>query len=421
MEEDEKKKDIKRKPFKIIQPINLLIKPILFKIINTINQTTMLQSSVHQHNNILAQHHQIHQARMNDQFDIIEESAPPSYDEAALEKDFSRFKLNEKKRQEYFTKQKKDDRDLSIIHSNASSSKAKSIASNKSAWMKNSKDQSISPPIVIPQTSTRLMQKNLAPFSRAYPTQLHQYGIEKEEFVKIVDELNECFVLSPFFQFVRFAGMAVGCVPSPTLVGIGAGLQLAAGLGGAGTSYARTKAFVKKVNKTTFNQHGLQMRIFATKKMMEAIGEPEGERKLNLAPLPEYDQEWDPTSPETDPRLRRMNALQGRVAELDWNVPEPIMSSNLIRKFGEWNVQKQAKTVQKRHEKMCRRVNRYQGKCCQRKREKGQRKVEKMERREDKTTQRIRWICIVPISQAQSEDDIEREEVESDSGSCKKE
>ena len=341
---------------------------------------------------------------------------PPTYDEVALEKDFSQFKIAEKKGQEYFA-------NATPIKSNTSSSskgKSPSIASNSQAWMK-APNGSIQPPIVIPQTSAKLLQQNLSPFSRAYPVQLAQFGIEKEEFIKIIDELNECFVLSPAFQVIKMAGMAVGCVPSPTLIGIGAGLQIAAGLGGLGVTYARTKAFVKKVNKNVFDQYGLQMRIFTTEKMMEAIGEPEGERKLNLAPLPDFDCEWDPTSPQTDPRLRRMTALADRVGELDWNVPEPVMSKNVLRKMGDWQAQKQAKSVQKRHEKVCSKVNKYQNSSSEKKRRKGERKVEKIEKREGKTTQRIRWICIVPKSQSeQLADDMESEDAENESDNNEK-
>ncbi|PWN31596.1 uncharacterized protein FA14DRAFT_162573 [Meira miltonrushii] len=368
----------------------------------------MLQAQYNQHNNILAQHHQFHETAMATQF-----NAPPSYDEAALEKDFSQFKLNEKKRQEYFNKAQ-----YTPVQPIAGSSRLQSIPSNTSAWMK-MPNGSNAPPIVIPQTSAKMLQKNLAPFSRAYPTQLAQYGIRKEEFIKIIDELNECFILNPAFQIMRMAGMAVGCVPSPTLIGIGAGLQVAAGLGGAGMTYMRTKAFVKKMNKNLFDQHGLQMRIFSTEKMMKAIGEPEGERRLNLAPLPEFDGEWDPTSPETDPRLRRMTALKGRVGELDWNVPEPVMSKNVLKKMGDWQAQKQAKSVQKRHEKMCSKVNKYQNATTHKERQKGARKVEKLEKREGKTTQRIRWICIVPKSQSELIDD-ESEDAESESDYCEK-
>lgn len=377
----------------------------------------MLQAQYNQHNSILAQHHQYHQAAMSQQFNAPPQE-PPSYDQIAFEKDFTEYKIAEKKRQEYFT----NTSSLSNVQSNASSSKEiKRIASNTKAFMK-CPNGSIAPPIVIPQTSTKLLERNLAPFSRAYPIQLEQYGIGKEEFIKIIDELNECFVLSPAFQVVKMAGMAVGMVPSPTLIGIGMGIQVAAGLGGLGMTYGRTKAFVKKVNQNVFDKHGLQLRVLTTEKMMEAIGEAEGERKLNLAPLPQFDQgEWDPKSPETDPRLRRMTALKGRVGELDWNVPEPQMSKNILKKMGDWQAQKQAKSVEKRHEKMCKKVNKHANSSSEKKRQKGEKKREKFEKREGKTTQRIRWICIIPKSQSDLiEEDGESEEGESESDSIVK-
>lgn len=103
-------------------------------------------------------------------------------------------------------------------------------------------------PIIIPQTSRALRGVYYSPFLRAYPEALEAHGISKENFIRLIDDLNESFISSPFFYGVMIAGTAVSFVPELAAQIIGGTVAAAAGFAGTANSRLRSKVFVKAAN-----------------------------------------------------------------------------------------------------------------------------------------------------------------------------
>lgn len=144
---------------------------------------------------------------------------------------------------------------------------------------------------------------------------------------------------------------------APVTQSVGAGLQFAAGLASAATSFVRTKAYVKERNADLFHPVGLHASVLGTGDMMAKVGHPE--RRLMLPPWETVgDLDWEMAGmeggaaarraerPWEDPKARRMRALEGFVAPLEFDVPEAASSSNFFDKMGAW----QAKRAAKKHE-----------------------------------------------------------------------
>ena len=212
-------------------------------------------------------------------------------------------------------------------------------------------------PIVIPQTTAKLLKTNVSPFARVYPPELKPLMTE-EAFLKFLDQLNEAFLASPIIQALGLAGGLMSFDPTGIIGFIGMGIQVGAGLAGGAASYARTKRYVDSVNKTTFRPWGLRVRVLATQKMMQEIGVPQSQ-SFTLPPLPEYDEDWDPTSPEFDPRRRRLAALGNYVADLDWDVAPLKMPDSFMGKLGAWHANYLEQSQQRKHSKSLRKVEKY--------------------------------------------------------------
>jgi len=128
---------------------------------------------------------------------------------------------------------------------------------------------------------------------------------------------------------------------------------LGSGFAGTAVAYARTRAYPKKVNGKVFGRKGLSPKVLSTDKI--AIDAPE--KKLKLAPLPDYGEAWDPASPDLYLRMRRMKALGGRVAILDWDVKKQDMPTNWLRKLGAWQSQRAKAKRANRHDQAVRKMN----------------------------------------------------------------
>lgn len=144
---------------------------------------------------------------------------------------------------------------------------------------------------------------------------------------------------------------------TPIVQSVGMGVQLGSDLASAATSYARTRAYLQACNADLFHPTGLHVAICSTRDMMAKIGHPE--ERLRLPPLETTDDLDRDTSsidgdrhngkaeqrtmrPMDDPRVRRVNALKGYVAPLDFNVPAVAPPDNLLAKMGAWQAQKAA-------------------------------------------------------------------------------
>lgn len=156
-----------------------------------------------------------------------------------------------------------------------------------------------------------------------------------------IDRLNDVFLSLPVFQAAHIAGGALlgsQVLPAQAVGGV---LQVTSVLASAGTSFIRVRKFMKTVNAEIFNPRGLYVKVQTTKVMMASVGfaETDQKGKLGLPPLETvFDLEtYSPApsangidnksaaaiSPLKDPRLLRLQALEGYIAPLTFEVPEP--------------------------------------------------------------------------------------------------
>lgn len=142
---------------------------------------------------------------------------------------------------------------------------------------------------------------------------------------------------------------------TPIVQTVGMGVQIGSDLASAATSYARTKAYLQACNADLFHRTGLHVAILSTREMMARIGHPE--ERLRLPPLETADDldrdtlsfdgdaisvkaEQRARSPMDDPRMRRVNALKGYAAPLDFDVPAVVPPDTLLAKMSAWQAQK---------------------------------------------------------------------------------
>lgn len=259
--------------------------------------------------------------------------------------------------------------------------------------------QSFAKPIVIPQTTTTFMNRILFPFARAYPEHLAEVGIDEAQFLAFIDGLNEAFLASPIFRILGSVGRIATFTPFPIVLGAGAGLMVVSGVAASGVSYTHTKAYVKKQNEDLFEPVGLQVKVLSTSKMLGTVNGNDEVKSLCLPALPDCDETWDPSSSSTDPRLRRMEALQGLVAPLRWNVVPADMPKNWLKRMGAWQASRSDAKAQRGHVKMCEKISRKSRKASHNgKTGKTEKAISKAERKEASVNEKIFWIVIVPSS-----------------------
>lgn len=122
---------------------------------------------------------------------------------------------------------------------------------------------------------------------------------------------------------------------------VGMGLQATSDLSSAATSYMRTKAYLKICNAELFHPTGLHAAVSTTKEMMAKIGHPEEILRLPaLETSDDLDLETLSIEPTTDPRVRRLNALKGYIAPLEFNVPAAVAPENLLAKMSAWQARR---------------------------------------------------------------------------------
>lgn len=208
-----------------------------------------------------------------------------------------------------------------------------------SEYIKSSRVEGFKPlPIVLPQKFTEKDRPGFLPFPRAYPTCLQKYFIDKPRFINFVDELNERYTKHQIFHAMDMAGQISRYTQEPIAMGVGAGLQVAALVGGKGVSYKRTKDFLKRTNEEMFAPKGLQVSVVNTEKMMILCGNPSQAIHISASVGNSLDHQ-DTNS--NDHTKKILMALRGFVADLDWNVEGcgNLPSDNIMAKFGQFTAQ----------------------------------------------------------------------------------
>lgn len=145
---------------------------------------------------------------------------------------------------------------------------------------------------------------------------------------------------------------------------VGGVLQFGSVMASAGVSFVRVRKFMKEANNTIFAPRGLVCKLQTTKKMMAAVGftDTDAKGKLKLPPLedvndlvvynPEiaFQGESGGEKPlEKDPRLLRLQALEGYIAPLDFDVSANPNPEGKLSKMGQaplrWMNKKQMKKL----------------------------------------------------------------------------
>ena len=230
---------------------------------------------------------------------------------------------------------------------------------------------------------------------RAYSPELAEANISVEDFVSFIDGLNEAFIASPILQATGLIGGIMSMVPVDVVQLTGFGVQVAAGIGSAALSYARTRAYVQTANRELFNPRGLHCSIMTTKKMTSQLDmTPEAhERFISMQaggnmPL-ENDDEINPQAQlETgavDPRLQRLIALQDYVAPLETErLPERVAPTNPVQRMNAaFAARQEAKQIKKLNKERSKGSKKQRSKLeqAEKERQSGQKKVDELERK----------------------------------------
>ncbi|KAJ0414168.1 hypothetical protein BJY00DRAFT_319063 [Aspergillus carlsbadensis] len=219
-------------------------------------------------------------------------------------------------------------------------------------------------PVVIPQVSKSARSEITIPFLRAYSMTLSPYSIPQADFLTFIDGLNAVWIANPVLQATNIAGQVMGLIHPVEIAGLV--VEAVSEVASEGSSYIRTRRYLRKMNKEFFKARGLVVKIQGFKDMLDVIGVSEvwvrgcvemrneggfGEREVGLEELEGLLAGVSDAESEerVHPRLRLMSALEGYVAPLE-RVHMPVdtkQQSNLLRRL---NASFAAKEEQKRTE-----------------------------------------------------------------------
>ena len=192
------------------------------------------------------------------------------------------------------------------------------------------------------------MVKSFSPFLRCVPT--GEVGaaqhIPQKVFVEFIDGLNTALTITPVLQATFVTGGLLMSVPILPIQFAGGGIQAASVALSAGSSWYRVRKYVKEANEGIFAPRGLSVAVVNTKQMIEVVGLDEFDKgKLRLPPFPEQaierfhsmnadTQEWTPSQATDEaPYLRRLRALDGKVSELSFDVGEHPAAKSKVTKI----------------------------------------------------------------------------------------
>jgi hypothetical protein len=208
-----------------------------------------------------------------------------------------------------------------------------------------------------PEQTSILHIKNFSPFARAYSASLQKLPspIPRDTFLSFIDGLNAAFLSAPVFQAATAIGGGLMGSQIPPAQLAGGVVQILSVIGSAGVSIVRVKRYLKKSTEEIFKPRGLCVRIMGTKKMMSAVGCENMDAKGKLAlPAPEvlgdlapppavrppYQDAGDSDPGDRkeevrveDPRVRRLKALEGSIAPLEFE-KEPAPTRGPMDKYG---------------------------------------------------------------------------------------
>ncbi|KAI1081891.1 hypothetical protein F5B20DRAFT_36765 [Whalleya microplaca] len=241
-------------------------------------------------------------------------------------------------------------------------------------------------PVVIPRIGIASRLELPHPFLRAYSTVLRSYDIHEVDFVAMMDNLSVAQAASPPLQAIDMAGMVLGLVPNHWAQLASFGVRAAAGVGTAGISVARTKAFLDRVNRDYLNPRGLKVSLKKDDELTALLGLPEA----LLAPLSSEN-----NSQPTSLLDRRMRSLAPYIAPLTTNVPPAAEQQGMMDKLSAKQV---IKRVSKQEGKMQKKLAKEARKLDRKLERKPDRKVyRKVEAKQNEQLKRFEYLVIENI------------------------
>lgn len=195
-------------------------------------------------------------------------------------------------------------------------------------------------PIAVPQIAPRYG----VPFPRAFAPCLLGHGINMEEFVGFIDNLNVILSASPPLQVLDLTGTMVSMVPYHWTIALGITAQVVAKVGRRVTSKRKTEKFLKKANKEFFERRGLKVEIANGKALAAILGVGGMLGKDGI--------EIEPPRVETmglEIQERRLKALEGRIATLQFEgLPPPAEQTGKLAKMTQKLMRREQKSKEKK-------------------------------------------------------------------------
>ncbi|KAI3338025.1 hypothetical protein F4824DRAFT_96740 [Ustulina deusta] len=180
-------------------------------------------------------------------------------------------------------------------------------------------------PVLVP----RLDPGNAIPFARAWPLELADHAITKEDFVSFIDNLNIIITPHVAFRVLQITGFAVGLVPYDVAEGIGGALGAIAMIGSIAMNYKRTKDYIALMNEKYFHPRKLHIKVIGTKRLKKLF---ELDKKDPcLAPLTE-------DTLELSSQERCLRYLSQYSCELSFEVPAPSPATTTLAKIAAWQI-----------------------------------------------------------------------------------
>ncbi|KAF9871511.1 hypothetical protein CkaCkLH20_10922 [Colletotrichum karsti] len=239
-----------------------------------------------------------------------------------------------------------------------------------------------SKPVVIP----RLNPGSTFPFARAWAPELERHDIPQSDWLGFLDRLNILSSPHPGITAAQVLGVGLAFAPFEGADGLAFLIEL--GAAGLAAHMAKTKCrdFLAQMNRDYFGPRGLHVRIVDGKELRRNLGLET--KDPMMAPLGE--ETLDMTTQE-----RCLAYLNGRVCELDFDVPDPDPQTKALARLAAWRVKLHVKDTDKKATKARRKAwKRFQ---------KGKKLKECRE--EKSRVKRISWVLL------QSIEDFERDKI----------
>ncbi|KAF9774436.1 hypothetical protein IL306_007561 [Fusarium sp. DS 682] len=158
-------------------------------------------------------------------------------------------------------------------------------------------------PIALPQIAFGSGE----PFLRGYSSELNRYGVTRDKFLRVLDDINVARTPNPEAQiFQKGASIAGWFVPGAATIGLIAG-QVGVGVATAASHASIVSKALSKANMELFAPHGLEICIIKTKDLNMELG---------ISPYEQHN------LPYNMPPVDRLNAYGSRIAYVDQILPE---------------------------------------------------------------------------------------------------